>query len=51
VAGIAAAALLVPSYLIDVALDTDITTILTQAMLAAFACALIVAVWMGQKEQ
>ena len=51
VAGIGAAALLVPCYLIDVALDTDIVTILMQGMLVAFACALIIAVWRGQEEQ
>jgi hypothetical protein len=50
VAGIAAAALLVPCYLIDVALDTDMVTILMQGMLAAFACALIVGAWSGQEE-
>jgi len=50
VAGIAAAALLVPSYVIDLAFDSDLLTILAQAMLAAFACALIVTVWNDQKE-
>jgi hypothetical protein len=49
-AGIGAAGLLVPSYLIDLAFDTDLLTILAQAMLAAFACALIVTVWNDQKE-
>ena len=50
VAGIGAAALLVPGYLIDLAFDTDLLTILAQAMLAAFACALMIAVWTDQKE-
>ena len=51
VAGIGAAGLLVPSYLIDLAFDTDLLTILAQAMLAAFACALMVTVWNDQKEE
>ena len=51
VAGIGAAGLLVPSYLIDLAFDTDLLPILAQAMLAAFACALIVTVWNDQKDQ
>jgi hypothetical protein len=50
VAGIGAAALLVPAYLLDLAFDTDVLTILAQAMLAAFACALMIAVWTDQKE-
>ena len=50
VAGIGAAGLLVPAYLIDLAFDTDFVTILAQAMLAAFACALMIAVWTDQKE-
>jgi hypothetical protein len=50
VAGIGAAGLLVPSYLIDLAFDTDLLTILAQAMLAAFACALMITVWNDQKE-
>lgn len=51
VIGIAAAILLLPGYLIDLAFGTDIiTTILAQAALAAFACALMVAVWIDQKE-
>jgi hypothetical protein len=49
-AGIGAAGLLVPGYLIDLAFDTDFVTILAQAMLAAFACALMIAVWTDQKE-
>jgi len=50
VAGISAAGLLLPCYLIDLAFDTDMLTILMQAMLAAFACALMVAVWTDQEE-
>jgi len=50
VAGISAAALLLLGYLIDLAFDTDMLTILMQAMLAAFACALMVAVWTDQEE-
>ena len=50
VAGLCAAGLLVPGYLIDLAFDTDVLTILAQATLAAFPCALMIAVWTGQKE-
>jgi hypothetical protein len=50
VAGIIAAGLLLPSYLIDLAFDTDLLTALAQAMLAAFACALMVTVRTDQKE-
>ena len=49
VAGIGAAGLLLPCALIDMAFDTDFLTIAAQAMLAAFACALIVVVWTGQE--
>ena len=49
-AGIGAVGLLVPGYLIDVAFGTDILSILMQGMLAAFACALIFAVWSDQEE-
>ena len=49
-AGIGAAGFLVPSYLIDLAFGTDLVTILAQAMLAAFACALMITVWNAQKE-
>jgi hypothetical protein len=49
VAGIGAAGLLLPSYLIDGAFDTDLLNIVAQAMLAAFACALMLAVWTGQE--
>ena len=50
VAGITAAGLILPCYLIDLAFDTGFLDILAQAMLAAFACALIVAVWTEQEE-
>jgi hypothetical protein len=45
-----AAGLLLPSALIDWAFGTDLLTILAPAMLAAFAGALIVAVWNYQKD-
>jgi hypothetical protein len=50
VAGIGAAGLLLPCSLIDLAFDTDLLSIVAQAMLAAFACALMVVVWTGQQE-
>jgi hypothetical protein len=50
VAGITTAGLVLPCYLIDLAFDTDFFSILAQAMLAAFACALMVAVWTDQEE-
>jgi len=50
VAGLSAAGLILPCYLIDLAFDTDFLGILTQAMLAAFACALVLAVWVDQKD-
>jgi hypothetical protein len=43
--GLSLAGLLVPGALIDLAFDTDYLSILAQATLAAFACALVVAVW------
>ena len=49
-AGISAVGLLLPTYLIDLTFDTDILTILLQAMLATFACALMLAVWTDRKE-
>jgi hypothetical protein len=49
-AGISVAALILPCCLIDFAFDTDLLSILAQGMLAAFACALILAVWTGQEE-
>jgi hypothetical protein len=51
VAGVGAAGLLLPSYVIDGAFDTDLLSIMSQAMLAAFACALILAVWTDHQEQ
>jgi hypothetical protein len=50
VAGISAAALILPCSLIDLAFDTDFLSMLMQAMLAAFALALMVAVWTGYEE-
>lgn len=50
VAGISAGGLILPFYVIDLACDTDLLSILTQAMLAAFACALMLAVWTDQQE-
>jgi hypothetical protein len=50
VAGISAASLILPCYLIDLAFDTDFLSILMQAMLVAVACALIIAVWTTQEE-
>lgn len=50
IAGISAAGLILPCYVIDLAFDTDLLSILTQAMLAAFACALKLAVWTDQQE-
>ena len=49
IAGIGAAGLLLPCSLIDMAFDTDFLAIAAQAMLAAFACALILVVWTGQE--
>jgi hypothetical protein len=49
-AGIGAAGLLVPCYFIDRTFGTDIVTILMQAMLAAFGCALILAIWTDREE-
>lgn len=50
VAGLIAAALLLPGALIDLILETDLLSILSQAILAAFACALIVATWTNYEE-
>ena len=50
VAGISAAGLLLPCALIDQAFDTEFLSIVAQAMLAAFACALILAVWTDQEK-
>ena len=49
-AGISAAALILPCSLIDLKFDTDILSILLQAMLAGVALALMVAVWTNQEE-
>ena len=49
-AGISAAALILPCSLIDLKFDTDFLGMLMQAMLAGVALALIVAVWTGQEE-
>ncbi len=49
-AGLGAAALILPCLLIDLAFDTDFLNVLIQAALAGFALALIVAVWSDQKE-
>jgi hypothetical protein len=49
VAGIGAGGLLLPCSLIDIAFDTDFLSIAAQAMLAAFACALMLVVWTGQE--
>ena len=50
VAGLVAAGLLLPGSLIDLAFDTDVLSILAQVALAAFACALVVAVWANREE-
>ena len=50
VAGIVAAGLLLPAALVDLAFDSDLVALLSQGMLAAFAIALIIAVWTTQKE-
>ena len=49
-AGISAAALILPCSLIDLKFDTDLLGMLMQAMLAGVALALIVAVWTSQEE-
>jgi hypothetical protein len=49
VVGISAGGLLLPCSLIDMAFETDLLSIAAQAMLAAFACALILVVWTGQE--
>jgi hypothetical protein len=50
-AGISAAALILPCSLIDLAFDTDFLNVLMQAALAGVALALIVAVWTDQTDQ
>ena len=49
-AGISAAALILPCSLIDLKFDTDFLGILMQAMLAGVALALMVAAWTDQEE-
>ena len=49
-AGISAAALILPFSLIDLEFDTDFLSMLIQAMLAGVALALTVAVWTDQEE-
>ena len=49
-AGISAAALILPCSLIDLEFDTDFLSMLIQAMLAGVALALMVAVWTDQEE-
>jgi hypothetical protein len=49
-AGISAAALILPCSLIDLKFETDLLGMLMQAMLAGVALALIVAVWTGYEE-
>ena len=49
-AGISAAALILPCALIDLKFDTDFLGMLMQAMLGGVALALMVAVWTDQEE-
>ena len=49
-AGISAAALILPCSLIDLKFDTDFLGMLIQAMLAGVALALMVAAWTDQEE-
>ena len=49
-AGIIAAALILPCLLIDLAFDTDFLDMLMQVALAGLALALILAVWTDQEE-
>ena len=48
-AGISAAALILPCSLIDLKFDTDFLSVLMQAMLAGAALMLVVAVWTDQE--
>lgn len=50
IAGLVAAALLFPGAVIDLVFGTDLLNILSQAALAAFAVALILAVWRFPKQ-
>jgi hypothetical protein len=49
-AGISAAALILPCSLIDLEYDTDFLSMLVQAMLTGAALALVVLVWIEQEE-
>jgi hypothetical protein len=49
-AGISAAALILPCSLIDLKFGTDLLGMLMQAMLAGVALALMVAVWTDREE-
>ena len=49
-AGIGAAALILPCSLIDLRFDTDTLGMLLQVMLAGVALALMVALWTDQEE-
>ena len=51
VTGLVAAALMLPSVLIDRAFDTYFLNVLAPAALAAFAVALIVSIWKAQKQK
>jgi hypothetical protein len=48
-AGLVAAALVLPAALIDLAFDTDFVSLLSQGALLAFAVALIALAWKTQK--
>ena len=49
-AGVGAAALILPCSLIDLAFDTDFLNMLMQAALVGVALALMVAVWTDREE-
>ena len=51
VAGLVAAVLLLPSAVVDLAFDTDISTMLLQAMLVAFVAALVVSAWNAERRR
>lgn len=48
-AGIVAALLLLPAAIVDMVFGTDFLSMLSHAVLAAFAASLIVAIWAAQK--
>lgn len=50
-AGVVAAAFVLPSALVDLAFHTDTLTIVSQVVLAAFALALIASLWKGESRQ